>query len=161
MIIYGFYLEGLNLFSRYHSRCGFRGGGGVASGRPPPPPSGIRHPANPKGPPFGTFYEIHFWPTDPKIFLKAPSAPIYLMGEREPKKRNFLVKIFQKVPKNAFLDCFFFQKFACNAESFGKIGAKQCFGRAQKRSSKFSISFWKSAPPPSRKSYIRPCTIGG
>ena len=29
---------------------GFRGGGG---GRPPP--SGIRTPANPKGPPFGTF----------------------------------------------------------------------------------------------------------
>ena len=26
--------------------------------------------------------EIHFWPTDPKIFLKAPSAPIYTGGAR-------------------------------------------------------------------------------
>ena len=50
---------------------------------------------------------------------------------------------------NAFFDCFFFQKFACGAENFAEIGAKQCFGRAQKinlfdlkkRSSKFSISF--------------------
>ena len=71
-------------------RGGFRGAGG---GRPPP--SGIRPPADPKGPPFDTFSEIHFWPTDPKIFLKAPLAPIYtnFEGERAPKKR--------------FFDCFF------------------------------------------------------
>ena len=30
------------------------------------------------------------------------------------------------MPKNAFFDCFFFQKFACGAEKFAKIGAKQC-----------------------------------
>ena len=41
-----------------------------------------------------------------------------------PKKRNFLVKIFQKVPKNAFFGLFFFLKFAC--------GAANCLGRAQK-----------------------------
>ena len=60
-------------------------------------------------PPFDTFSEIHFWPTDPKIFLKAPLAPIYAIfeGERAPKKRIFFVKIFQKVPKNGFFDCFF------------------------------------------------------
>ena len=77
------------------------GGGGR-----PPPPSGIRPPADPKGPPFDTFSEIHFWRTDPKIFLKAPSAPIYTNyeGERAPKKRNFFVKMFQKVPKNGFFD---------------------------------------------------------
>ena len=71
--------------------------------------SGIRPPADPKGPPFDTFSEIHFWPTDPKIFLKVPLAPIYTNFEREraPKKRDFFVNIFQKVPKNGFFDCFF------------------------------------------------------
>ena len=54
------------------SRGGFRGGGGGH----PPLSSGIRPPADPKGPPFDTFSEIHFWPNDPKIFLKAPLAPI-------------------------------------------------------------------------------------
>ena len=32
---------------------------------------------------------------------------LILRGERAPKKLNFLVKIFQKVPKNAFFACFF------------------------------------------------------
>ena len=54
-------------------------GGGVADAAP----SGIRPPADPKGPPFDTFSEIHFWPTDSKIFLKAPSAPIYTNFEGE------------------------------------------------------------------------------
>ena len=39
-------------------------------------------PCRPKGSPFGTFSEIHFWPTDPKFFLKAPWAPIYTNFER-------------------------------------------------------------------------------
>ena len=93
------------LIMTFKARGGFRGGGG----RTPPPPSGIRPPADPKGPPFDTFSEIHFWPTDPKIFLKAPLAPIYtnFEGERAPKKRDFFVKIIQKVPKNGFFDYFF------------------------------------------------------
>ena len=76
-----------------------------------PLPSGIRPPADPNGPPFGTFKEIHFWPTDPKIFLRAPLAPIYtnFEGERAPKKRVFLSKFSKKCPKNGFLTCFFFQ----------------------------------------------------
>ena len=47
--------------------------------------------------------------------------PIYtnFEGERGPKKRNFLVKIFQKVPKNAFFGLFF-QIFACGAENLAK-----------------------------------------
>ena len=83
-------------------RGGFRGGADA------PPPSGIRPPADPKGTPFDTFSEIHFWRTDPKIFLKAPSAPIYtnFEGERAPKKRNFLPKFFKKCPKTAFLTVF-------------------------------------------------------
>ena len=75
-----------------------------------PPPSGIRPPADPKDLPFDTFSEIHFWPTDPKIFLKAPLAPIYTNFEREraPKKNAiFLSKFFKKCPKTAFFDCFF------------------------------------------------------
>ena len=43
-----------------------------------------------------------------------------------PKKQDFLVKIFQKVPKNAFFGLFF-HMFAC-----AKTGTKSCLGRAQK-----------------------------
>ena len=72
-------------------------GEGAGGGRPPPF-SGIRPPADPKGPPFDTFSEIHFWPTDPKFFLKAPLAPIYtnFEGERAPKKRDFFCQNFPK-----------------------------------------------------------------
>ena len=47
--------------------------------------------------------------SDLKIFLKAPLAPIYtnFEGGVRAKKRNFLVKIFHKVPKNAFFGSFF------------------------------------------------------
>ena len=112
-----------------------KGGGG---GRPS---SGIRPPADPKGPPFDTFSEIHFWPTDPKIFLKAPSAPIHtnFEGERAPKKRDFFVKIFQKVPKNGFLTVF--SKICLRRRKFcqnrGKTvlweSSKNQFGRPTKK----------------------------
>ena len=70
------------------------------------PFSTIRPPHQSKGPPFGIFYDIHFWP---KIFLKAPLAPVYtnFEGERAPIKRDFVVKIFLKVPKTTFLTGFF------------------------------------------------------
>ena len=89
------------------ARGGFRGG----RGRTPPPPLRDSTLCRPKGSPFDTFSEIHFWPTDPKIFLKAPSATICtnFEGERAPKKRDFFVKFFQKVHKNGFFDCFFFK----------------------------------------------------
>ena len=85
--------------------------------------SGIRPPADPKGPPFGTFYKINFLPTDPKMFLKAPLARIYtnFEGERAPKKRDFFVKIFQKVPKNGFFDLFF-SKICLRRRKFGQNG---------------------------------------
>ena len=62
--------------------------------------SGIGPPVDPKGPPFDTFSKIHFWPTDTKIFLKAPLAPIYtnFEGERAPKKTRFLSKFFKNLP---------------------------------------------------------------
>ena len=113
----GFFTDVLTLFrnaeiDNYKSvyiEAGADLGGGRGGGGADALPSGIRPPADPKGPPFDTFSEIHFWPTDPKIFLKAPSAPIYtnFEGERAPKKRDFFVKIFQKLPKNGFFDCFF------------------------------------------------------
>ena len=81
------------------ARGGFRGGGGGGGGgADAPSPSGIRPPADPKGPPFDTFSEIHFWQTDPKIFLKAPLAPIYtnFEGDRAPKKRDFFCQNFSK-----------------------------------------------------------------
>ena len=137
-------------------RGGFRGGAGGADAFS----SGIRPPADPKGPPFDTFSEIPFWPTDPKIFLKAPSAPIYtnFEGERAPKNAIFLSTFFKKCPKTAFF-LLFFQKFACGAENFAKIGAKQCFGRARKinlvdlkkKVVKILENFLKIRPPPPRE----------
>ena len=78
------------------------GGGG---GRPPLRDS---TPCRPKGSPFDTSSEIHFWPTDPKIFLKAPSAPIYTSfeGERAPKKTRFCQNFSKSAQKRLFY-CFF------------------------------------------------------
>ena len=114
--------------------------GGGGGGRIPPP-SGIRPPADPKGPPFDTFSEIHFWPTDPKIFLEAPLAPIYtnFEGERAPKKTLFFVKIFQKLPKNGFLTVFSKICLRCRkfCQSRGKTvlweSSKNQFGRPKKK----------------------------
>ena len=55
---------------------------------------------------------------DPKIILKAPSAPEYTnVDGGGAKKTQFLVKMFQKKSlQNPFLACFFF-KFACAAEN--------------------------------------------
>ena len=83
------------------------GGGGRGVGRP-----FLRYstPCRPKGSPLWYFLRNPFFlPTDPKIFLKTPSAPIYtnFEGERAPKKCDFFVKILQKVPKNGFFDLFF------------------------------------------------------
>ena len=70
------------------------GGGGGEGGRPLLRDS---TPCRPKGSPFDTFSEIHFWPTDPKIFLKAPLAPIYTKSEeRAPKKTQFFCQNFSK-----------------------------------------------------------------
>ena len=138
------------------------GGGGGVSGRPPP--SGIRPPADPKGPPFDTFSEIHFWRTDPKIFLKAPLAPIYtnFEGERAPKKNAiFLSKFFKKCPKTAFLTvfskiCLRRRKFCQNRrKTVLWESSKNQFGRPKKKKKNrqnFGNFFENPPPPPSRKS---------
>ena len=59
-------------------------------------------PYQPKG---SLFYTILRYPSlvmDPKIFLKSPSSPIYTNFQRD-----FLVKIFQKLPKMPFFGIFF------------------------------------------------------
>ena len=62
------------------------------------------------------------------------------------------------MPKNAFFTDFF-KKFSCGAESFAKIGAKQCFGRAQKinlvdlkkKGRQNFGKFFENPPPPLEK----------
>ena len=51
-------------------------GGEAANALPLPPllPSGIRHTVEPKSLPFELICDIHFWLTDPKIFL-VPLCP--------------------------------------------------------------------------------------
>ena len=125
-----------------------------------PPPSGIRPPADPKGPPFDTFSEIHFWPTDPKIFLKAPSAPIYtnFEGERAPKSAIFLSTFFKKCPKTAFLTVF--SEICLRRRKFSQNGGKKVlwessknqFGRPKKKKVvKIFDFFLKIRPPPLEK----------
>ena len=110
--------------------------------------SGIQPAADPMGPHFVLFSEIRVWRTDPKVFVRAPLAPMYanFEGERAPKKRTF----FQKVPrksqnfpisayKTPSLACFF-QNFACGAQNFLKI---MWFARAQKIN-KVSEKFFKN-----------------
>ena len=86
-------------------------------------------PCWPKGSHFVLFWDIHFWLTDHKIFLKAPWAPIYtnFEGGARGEKRE----IFQKVPNNAFFDIF--TKFACGAENLVKLGPLKWFGRDSKK----------------------------
>ena len=93
--------------------------GGKGGRPPPPPPSGNRPPVDPKGPPLVLFKKSIFGRPTLKFFLRRlwRQYILILRGDRTPKKRNFSVKIFQKVPKNAFFGLFF-QNFACGARSF-------------------------------------------
>ena len=60
---------------------------------------------HPKSPSLVLFYDIHFWPIDPKIFLKAHLAPVY--SDLEGKARSNKCDFFKKFPKTAFLPSFF------------------------------------------------------
>ena len=62
---------------------------------------------------------------DPKNVLKAPWAPIYTNFEwgARAEKKLFFVKIFQKVPKNAFLGLFFLQKMPAAQIIWGQNNA--------------------------------------
>ena len=76
--------------------------------------------------PHCTILRHPFLVTDPRIFLKAHLAPVYENfegGSAHRKIRNFLVKIFQKLPKNAFFGLFFFENLAFGAENLVKMGS--------------------------------------
>ena len=75
----------------------------------PSPPQGFDPLPTQRVPPLILFQKSSFGRPTLNFFLKAPLAPIYtnFEGERAPKKRDFFVNIFQKVPKNGFFDCFF------------------------------------------------------
>ena len=63
-----------------------------------------------KGSPFLLFWNIHFWLSDPKTFLKAPLAPEYTNFDgvaRAEKARFFWPNFFKKCPKMPLLACFF------------------------------------------------------
>ena len=68
-------------------------------------------------------YLQRFLATDPKIFLKAPLAPIYINieGGARSEKTQFFFKIFPKVHKNDFFSLFI-QNYACGAEILAKTG---------------------------------------
>ena len=77
-------------------------------------------PSDPKGPPFGTYEEIHFGPTDPKIFLKAPLAPIYSNFEgRAGAEKNAI--FWSKFSKMSLKFCFWtvFSKIFLRRRKFG------------------------------------------
>ena len=89
--------------------------------------------------PLWYFFRFHFWPTDPKIFLKAPSSPIYtnFEGERVPKNNAiFLSKFSLNCPKTAFLTC-----FSKNLPTAQKIWPKQRFFSAL---GKLGKSMWST-----------------
>ena len=119
--------------------------------------SGIRPPADPKGSPFILFWHIHSLLTDLKMFLKAPSVPIYtnFEGERGP---TFCPNFPKSAKKTLFSACVL--KTYLRRRKFGQYRvfivvwetSENQFGRPKKRksiwSTKFSNFFWKSAPFP-------------
>ena len=126
-----FQIESIQKFNFFlknslYNRGGFRGGGGRLFLRDSTP-------CRPKGSPFDTFSEIHFWPTDPKVFLKAPWAPIYT---------NYI-----------------FSNIFSGAVNLVNTWTKKCFGRARKinlvdlkKGCQNFGKFFENPPPPSRKS---------
>ena len=74
--------------------------------RAPLLPSGIRPPADPKGPPL-YFFRYPFLVTDPKIFLKALINNNFEGGARAEKNAIFWSKFSKKCLKMPFLAYFF------------------------------------------------------
>ena len=104
------------------------------------PPSQWFDPLPTQRVPFELFWDIHFWLTDPRVFLNAPSVPIYTNFEWGSKFSN-------KMSKNVFFG-FFFQKFAGGLENFFKMGSSEWFGKAQKKKvEKISDVFLKILDP--------------
>ena len=88
------------------------GGGEAANDLRPPRPSGIRDTVEPKSLPFALICDIHFWLTDPKIFLKTPLSLKYTIFEEDCAKKNAIYWSKFPKPKSAFFICFFLKNMA-------------------------------------------------
>ena len=88
-------------------RSGFRGGGRFS-----PRPTRIRPPADPKGPPLVLYKKWVFGRPTLKFFKR-----LFFVKTRAKKNAFFLSKFCKKFQKRLFRPVFFFQKFACGAES--------------------------------------------
>ena len=79
------------------TRRAFRGGAWGGGGSDAFSSQGLDPLTNQRVPSLVLFYDIHFRPTNSKVFLKASSALIYFnfKGERAAKKRHFLSKFCQ------------------------------------------------------------------
>ena len=96
-----------------------------------------------------------------------PSAPKYttfdvLRKECAPKKRNFMVKNFQKESKNFFSICFFkilpAKKIWLKQGLFSALGELENSNLVEikKRSTKFQIFFKNAPPPPPLENFLDP-----
>ena len=101
---------------------------GDLKGEPPPPQELDSLPTQ------KNFFVLFRVIDHPKNFLKAPSPPIYtnFEGERVLKIAIFFVKIFYKVPKNGFFDCFFFSKICLLRRKFCQNRGKTVLGESSK-----------------------------
>ena len=107
-----------------------------------------------------TILRYPFLVTDPISFLRASSAPIFtnFEGGGVPKKRDFLVKIFQKGPKNAFFGLFF-QNLPAAQKFLGKKiflvlwgSSENQYARPKKNVDKVFEIFLKIPPRKNRRS---------
>ena len=147
--------------------------GPIWGGVVPPPPSGIRPHADLKGPPFILFRDIHFWLTDPKIFIRAPLAPRYIFSRgSERRKMGFFGQNFPKRAQKRLFSAFFYSKFSLRRRNFdiNRIFTVLCESSEkksirsilQKRSKKFWNFFLNPSPLPLEKILVRhpPLTKG-
>ena len=126
---------------------------------PPPPPAPLRDstPCRPKGTPLWYFLRNPFLVTDPKIFLKAPSAPIYSIfegGARAEKTRFFCQHFSKSAQKRLFLTvfskiCLRRRKFSQNrGKTVLSESSKNQFGRPKKIKGRQNFRFFFENPPP-------------
>ena len=91
------------------------------------------------------------------LFIFGRQSILILREGTRAKKTRLLVKIFQKVPKNAVFELFLFSKIWLRRKKFGQIrvfklageSSENQFGRPKNKVDKiFNFFFWKFALPP-------------
>ena len=135
-----------NVLNLFVTRSWFRGGGG--RGRTPLFRDST--PFRPKGSPLCTILRNSYLVTDPKIFLKAPWAPICTNFEREARAKKsqfFWSKFSKKGLKTSTFGLFFFQNFDQN-RVFLLIwkSSENQFGRPKKKVYKIFGFFFENLP---------------